>query len=140
MESMQELRERAAEVLRAATAERREAEKVQRQAQADLAGVALAAVEALETLADALDGVQDELPAGVRDLVRLSTRAAWERLEAAGIVLDGRAGEPLDLGRHRVLKTVPGALPGTVAAVIAPGVRFAGTRVRDAVVTSGAER
>lgn len=139
MDSIEELRARASEVLRAATAERREAERAQRQSHADLARVALAAVEALETLADALDGVRNELPPGVQELVRLSSRAAWERLEGAGIVLDGRAGEPVDLARHRVLKTVAGGVPGTVAAVIAPGVRFAGSRLRDALVTSVAE-
>jgi molecular chaperone GrpE (heat shock protein) len=140
MDMIEQLRERASEVLRAATAGRREAERAQQQASGDLARLALAAVEALETVADTLEGVQDELPAGVRELVRLSSRAAWERLEAAGIVLDGRAGEPLDLARHRVLKTVAGGPPGTVAAVITPGVVFAGTRVRDAVVASAAER
>lgn len=140
MDAIDEVRARAAEVLRAASARRRDSERARQQSSSDLARVALAAVEGLETLTDALEGLQGELPEGARELVRISARAAWERLEAAGVVLDGRVGEPLDLARHRVMKTVAQGAPGTVAAVIAPGVTFAGARVRDAVVWAVGER
>jgi molecular chaperone GrpE (heat shock protein) len=134
MDTIEELRSRAAEVLRAASQGRRDSERARQQSDGDLARVALAAVEGLEALTDTLDSLQAELPESARETVRLSARAAWERLEAAGIVLDGRVGEPVDLVRHRVMKTVAKGTPGTVAAVITPGVTFAGTRVRDAMV------
>ena len=140
MDALDEVRARAAEVLRAASAGRRESERARQQSSGDLARVALAAVEGLESLTDALDGLADELPAGARELVRISARAAWERLEAAGIVLDGRVGEPVDLTRHRVMKTIAQGVPGRVASVITPGVTFAGARVREAVVWAGEER
>jgi molecular chaperone GrpE (heat shock protein) len=140
MDPLELLRARASEVLRAATAERRAAERERQQARAELGRVALAAVEALETVADTLEGLRDELPANVRELVALSSKAAWERLEAAGITRDGREGEPLDLTRHRVLKTVAGARPGAVAAVLTPGITLGGARLRDAVVSAGPER
>ena len=140
MDAIEELRARAAEVLRAASSSRRDSERAQLQSSSDLTRVALAAVEGLEALTDALDGLQAELPDTVRETVRLSSRAAWERLEAAGIVLDGRVGEPVDLARHRVMKTVATGPPGTVAAVITSGVTFAGARVRDAVVWVVGER
>ena len=136
-----QLRDRAAEVLRAASAERREAQRAQQQAAGDLSRVVLAAVEGLEALTDALDGVQNELPPALRDLLGLSASAAWERLEGAGVTLDGRVGEPVDLTRHRVAKTVPGeGAPGSVAAVVTPGVTFNGRRVRDALVWVAGER
>src|SRR5688572_15370283 len=106
MDPIEQLRVRAAEVLRSAAADRREGERALQRCTSDLRRVVLAAVEGLETLADALEGLQAELPPDVRELVRISSQASWERLEAAGIVLDGRQGEPLDLARHRVLKTV----------------------------------
>jgi molecular chaperone GrpE (heat shock protein) len=134
MDTIAELRARAADVLRAVSLGRRDSERARQQSSSDLTRVALAAVEGLEALTEALDGLQAELPESARETLRLSARAAWERLEAAGIALDGRAGEPLDLSRHRVLKTVPRGTPGTVAAVVTPGVTFAGARVRDAVV------
>ena len=140
MDAIEELRARAAEVLRAASSSRRDSERAQLQSSSDLTRVALAAVEGLEALTDALDGLQAELPDAVRETVRVSSRAAWERLEAAGILLDGRVGEPVDLARHRVMKTVAKGTPGTVAAVVTPGVTFAGARVRDAVVWVVGER
>jgi len=137
----QQLRERAADVLRAAAAERRAAQRAEEQSSADLARVVLAAVEGLESLTDALDGVQGELPPALRELLTLSARAAWERLEGAGVALDGRVGEPVELARHRVVKTVASeAAPGTVTAVIAPGVTFGGRRVRDALVWVAGEK
>jgi molecular chaperone GrpE (heat shock protein) len=140
MDAIEQVRARAAEVLRAAAASRRESERARQQSSGDLSRVALAAVEGLETLTDALDGLQAELPEGARELVRLASRGAWERLEAAGIVLDGRAGEPVDLSRHRVLRTVAEGAPGTVAAVVSRGVTLAGERVRDAAVWVVGER
>jgi molecular chaperone GrpE (heat shock protein) len=140
MDAIAELRARAAEVLRAASSGRRDSERARERSSGDLARVALAAVEGLEALTDALDALQAELPDGPRETMRLSARAAWERLEAAGIVLDGRVGEPVDLARHRVMKTVAQGTPGTVAAVVTPGVTFAGTRVRDALVWAVGER
>jgi molecular chaperone GrpE len=138
----QELRERAAAVLRTAAAERRQAQRAEEQAAGELARMVLAAVEGLEALTDAVDGVQDELPAPVRELLALSARAAWERLEGAGVTLDGRVGEAVDLARHRVAKTVPagGAAAGTVAAVVTPGVTFNGRRMRDALVWVAGEK
>jgi molecular chaperone GrpE (heat shock protein) len=135
MDVIERVRTRAAEVLRAAAAERRDSERARQQSAGDMARVVLAAVEGLETLTDALDGLGDELPDRARELVALSARAAWERLEGAGVVRDGRVGEPVDLSRHRVLKTVAEGPPGTVAAVLTPGVTFAGTRIREAVVS-----
>lgn len=140
MDAIEELRARAAEVLRAASARRRDSERAQQQSSRDLSRVALAAVEGLEALTDALEGLEGDLPESTRELLALSSRAAWERLEAAGVVRDGRMGEPVDLSRHRVTKTVAQGTPGTVAAVITPGVTFAGTRVRDAVVWVVGER
>jgi len=135
MEREDVLRARASEVLRAASAERRAAERARDQSKGDLTRVLRATVEGLEALTDAIEGVQADLPAGVRDVLRLSARAAWERLQGAGVALDGAVGEPLDLARHRVTRTVAGSgRPGTVAALIAPGVTFEGTRIREAVV------
>jgi len=142
MDAIQQLRARAADILRSASASRRDSERAQEKAAGALARVALAAVFGLEALTDALDALQADLPDGAREIVRLSSRAAWERLESAGIVLDGRVGEPLDLARHRVMKTVASAdgRPGTVSAVITPGVTFDGLRIRDALVWVVGER
>lgn len=136
MSSIEEVRASAATVLREATLARREAERALQDRTNALGRVALAAVEALESLTDALAGLEDDLPEAVRETLRLCARAGWERLEAAGIVLDGRVGEPLDLSRHRVLKQVarPDAPAETVVSVIAPGVTLDGTRVRAAAV------
>jgi molecular chaperone GrpE (heat shock protein) len=134
--SIEDVRASAATVLRGATLARREAERSLQDRTNTLGRVALAAVEALESVTDALAGLADDLPEGARDTLRLSAHAGWERLEAAGLVLDGRVGEPLDLSRHRVLKEVarPDAAPRTVVSVIVPGVTLGGARVRDAAV------
>jgi molecular chaperone GrpE (heat shock protein) len=134
MDHIEEVRGRAAEVLKAASRAQRETQRALDACSSDLSGMALAAVEGLETLSEAVAGVQAELPPGVAAVLDLSARAAWERLEAAGIVLDGTVGEPLDLSRHRVVKTAAGGTPGTVAAVVTPGVILHGRRIRDAVV------
>jgi molecular chaperone GrpE (heat shock protein) len=134
MERIEHVRRRAAEVLKAASHAGRDARRALDACSQDLSQMALAAVEALETLGDAVSGVQGELAPGVATVLDLSARAAWERLEGAGIRLDGRVGEPVDLARHRVVKTVAGGLPGTVASVVTPGVILQGRRIRDAVV------
>lgn len=85
--------------------------------------VALGAVEALEMLSDALEGADD---------VRAAAR---QRLEQAGIRLDGAPGEPLDLARHRVVKSRPAKVSGpTVRTVIRAGVTVGDVRVRAAEV------
>ena len=67
------------------------------------------------------------------DLIR---RGALERLERAGVRLDGTAGEALDLSRHRVLKARRRAgLEGPrVTTVVRAGISVAGARVRPAEV------
>ncbi|HEX6739146.1 MAG TPA: hypothetical protein VF310_12780 [Vicinamibacteria bacterium] len=134
MGGIDQVRRRAAEVLKAASHAHRDARRALDACSRDLSQMALAAVEALETLGDAVSGVEDDLPSAVRGVLELSARAAWERLEAAGIRLDGRPGEPVDLSRHRVVKTVSAGIPGTVASVVTPGVTLQGQRIRDAVI------
>ncbi|HEY7410710.1 MAG TPA: hypothetical protein VII13_08220 [Vicinamibacteria bacterium] len=87
----------------------------------------LAAVEGLELLRGAAG---DEAVAW--DAVR-------ERLDSAGVVLDGEAGEEIDLARHRVIqeRRVPGR-EGRVVAVVSAGVVLNGRRLREAVVVAGA--
>jgi molecular chaperone GrpE (heat shock protein) len=134
VDAIEQVRTRAAEVLKAASRSHREAARALAECAGDLSRMALAAVEGLETLSDAVSGLQGELPGPLQSALDLSARAAWERLEAAGIQLDGRIGEKIDLGRHRVLKTVAGRAPGTVASVVTPGVTFQGKRIREAAV------
>jgi len=131
---IEQVRHRAAEVLKAASRAHRDAERALGECASDLSQMALAAVEGLETLSEAVAGVQGDLPDSVKSVLDLSARAAWERLEAAGIRLDGRVGETVDLARHRVVKTVAGRAAGTVASVVTPGVTLHGRRIRDAVV------
>jgi molecular chaperone GrpE (heat shock protein) len=136
MTGIEHVRRRAAEVLRVAAHGRRDAERALQESETDAARVVLAAVEGLETLSETVAGVRGDLPPGLREVLDLAARASWERLEAAGIRLDGQAGESVDLSRHRVVKTVaaPGREAGTVASVVTPGVTFRGRRMRDAVV------
>ena len=134
MDVIEQVRSHAAEALKAEAHAHRDAERALAECTGELSRLALAAVEGLETLSDALSGLQGELPEALRSTLEVSTRAAWERLEAAGLQLDGRIGETLDLTRHRVLKAVAGGAPGTVAAVVTPGVTFQGRRIREAVV------
>ena len=79
MDAIEQVRARAADVLRAASASHRDSERARQQSSSDLARVALAAVEGLESLTDALSGLQAELPEGVRDVVHLSARASTSR-------------------------------------------------------------
>jgi molecular chaperone GrpE (heat shock protein) len=61
--------------------------------------------------------------------------AARQRLEQAGIRLDGAPGEPLDLARHRVVKSRRAAVgQPTVRTVIRSGVTVGDVRVRPAEV------
>jgi molecular chaperone GrpE (heat shock protein) len=134
MDAIEQVRSRAAEALKAEAHAHRDAERARAECAGELARLALAAVEGLETLSDALSGLRGELPDPLRTTLDHSARAAWERLEAAGLKLDGRVGETVDLARHRVLKAVAGREPGTVASVVTPGVTFQGRRIREAVV------
>ena len=98
--------------------------------------LALAAVEAHELLADAVAQYGADLPEEARHALDLIRRAALERLERAGVRLDGAAGEALDLSRHRVLKARRRAgLEGPrVTTVVRAGISVAGARVRPAEV------
>jgi molecular chaperone GrpE (heat shock protein) len=96
----------------------------------------LAAVEAMELLSDAVEQYGADLPADARRELGLVREAALERLERAGVRLDGAVGEALDLSRHRVIKARrrPDVAAPRVAAVVRAGVRVGGDRVRDAEV------
>jgi molecular chaperone GrpE (heat shock protein) len=96
----------------------------------------LAAVEAHELLADAVAQYGTELSEGARHALELVRQAAVERLERAGVRLDGAVGETLDLSRHRVLKARrrAGVDRPRVATVVRAGVRVDGARVRPAEV------
>jgi molecular chaperone GrpE (heat shock protein) len=90
--------------------------------------LALAAVEALELLSDATEPYKEDLHP-VRE-------AAIERLQRAGIRFDGAVGEPVDLARHRVVKSRrrAGVTAPVVSAVIRAGVTVGPVRVREAEV------
>jgi molecular chaperone GrpE (heat shock protein) len=96
----------------------------------------LAAVEAHELLADAVAQYGADLSEEARHALDLIRQAAVERLERAGIRLDGTAGEALDLSRHRVLKArYRAGLDGPrVTTVVRAGISVDGARVRPAEV------
>jgi molecular chaperone GrpE (heat shock protein) len=96
----------------------------------------LAAVEAHELLGDAVDQYAEDLPAEAREALDLVRRAARERLERAGLRLDGLAGEALDLSRHRVVKSRrrTGIDGPRVTTVVRGGVLLGETRLRAADV------
>jgi len=127
----------AREALRAVARERRDAALALGAAGKDAARVVVAAVEAVEVLEETLAGCLERLDPDARAAVRAALGAAWEGLEAAGVVRDGTVGEPVDLGRHRVVEARGGGV--RVVEVVAPGVVFRGTRVRAAAVVAGAE-
>jgi molecular chaperone GrpE (heat shock protein) len=133
-----DLREKAAEILRAAVRETREAERALSECTADRGALALASVESLETLADTVTALLPQVPEALRAPLELSIRAAWERLQAAGIERDGAVGEPVDLTRHRVIKSSGAGTggPQVVAAVLAAGITLKGRRVRAAAVSA----
>lgn len=131
------LREKAAEILRAAVRETREAERALLVCSADQGALALASVESLEALADTVTALLPQMPEAVRSPLELAMRAAWERLQTAGVERDGAVGEPIDLERHRVIKVSSGRSGRqVVASVIAAGVLFKGRRVRVATVSA----
>ena len=131
------LREKAAEILRAAVRETREAERALSACSADQGALALASVESLETLADTVTAFLPQMPEALRSSLQLAIRASWERLQAAGLERDGAVGEPVDLARHRVIKTAAGASARqVVASVLATGILFKGRRVRVATVSA----
>ena len=135
----EQLREKAAEMLRVAVREAREAEQALSLCSADQGALALASVESLETLADTVTAFLPQMPESLRASLDLAIRAAWERLQAVGVERDGVVGEPVDLGRHRVVKSSPGGSAGApeiVASVLASGVTFKGRRVRAAAVSA----
>jgi molecular chaperone GrpE (heat shock protein) len=127
-----DLIEKGAALLRAATLQRREAEKALATATGDVGSVVLAAVESLETLADSIAAL--DVPEALRPTLRITEQAAWERLTAAGVELDGAPGEDVDLARHRVVKERGGR--DVVQDVLARGVTFRGRRIRVAMVTT----
>lgn len=96
----------------------------------------LAAAEAHELLADAVAQYGADLPDDARQAVDLVRQAAVERLERAGVRLDGAVGEALDLSRHRVLKTRrrAGLDRPRVTTVVRAGISVDGVRVRAAEV------
>lgn len=96
----------------------------------------LAAVEAHELLGDAVAQYGADLPDEARRALHLILQSAVERLERAGVRLDGAVGETLDLSRHRVVKARrrAGAASPHVAAVVRAGVSVRGVRVRAADV------
>jgi molecular chaperone GrpE (heat shock protein) len=121
----------------------REMARLHRDAARDLASqrralhdLGLAAVEAQELLGDAVEQYGADLPADARRALEIIRLAAVERLERAGVRLDGAAGEALDLARHRVVKARrrPGLAAARVASVVRPGVSVGGARVREAEV------
>lgn len=98
--------------------------------------LALAAVEAHELLGDAVSQYGADLPEDARRALDLVRRSAQERLERAGLRLDGTAGEALDLSRHRVVKTRrrAGLDRPRVTGVMRSGVLLGETRLRVAEV------
>jgi molecular chaperone GrpE (heat shock protein) len=96
----------------------------------------LAAVEAHELLGDAVAQYGADLPDETRQALDLVRQAAVERLERAGVHMDGAVGETLDLSRHRVLKTRrrAGLDWPRVTTVVRAGVSVDGVRVRAAEV------
>ncbi len=96
----------------------------------------LAAVEAQELLADAVAQYGAGLSEEARQALDRIREAAIERLERAGVRLDGTEGEALDLSRHHVLKVRrrAGLAGPRVSTVVRAGISVAGARVRPAEV------
>jgi molecular chaperone GrpE (heat shock protein) len=136
----------ARDALRESAQARRESAKAGDEAREDLVRLAVSAVEGLETLAETAAGSLDALTPEAREAVGIAVQAAWERLESAGVSLDGEAGEAVDLSRHRVVKRLgpDGGGSDVVAEVVSRGILFKGARVRAAAVvarrTDGANR
>ena len=128
--------ERARAALRDVAHERRDALLQLGAARKDLGKVVGAAVEAIETLQGMLLACLDQLPTTARASLEAAAESAWQGLEGAGVTRDGTEGEPIDLGRHRVVKEVRGAGTPRVLEVVEPGVLFRGLRLRPAVVVA----
>lgn len=128
--------DRARAALRAVAHERRDALLQLGAVRKDLGKVVGAAVEAVETLEEMLLACLDQLPLTARASLQAAAESAWQGLEAAGVTRDGAEGEPIDLGRHRVVKEVRGAGTPRVLEVVEPGVLFRGVRLRPAAVVA----
>ena len=101
----------------------------------DLERVVAAAVDGVEALAETLAAHAGELPAAAAETLRIALASAWEQLATAGVRLDGEPGEPVDLGRHRVVKRLdPAGGSDVVAQVLSRGIVFDGARLRAAAV------
>ena len=137
--STEALREKAALVLKAAVRETRDAERARSACEADLGALALASTESLETLAETVTAFLPQMPEALRASLEVAIRASWERLQKAGVERDGAVGEPIDLERHRVVKSVGAETRGheVVVSVLAAGITFKGRRIREAVVSAG---
>lgn len=131
----------ARDALRESVEARRESARARDESRSDLARLAVSAVEGVETLAETASAYLDALPSEAREAVSIAVQSAWERLESAGVSLDGEAGEEVDLGRHRVVKRLgpEGGGNDVVAEVVSRGVLFRGTRVRTAAVVAKRE-
>jgi molecular chaperone GrpE (heat shock protein) len=129
-------RRQARDLLRALSEERRRADTRLHQSRSDLKAIVLAAVDGIEALAGMVEALGDGLPAESSRVLSTAAQAAWERLEVAGVVRDGAAGEALDVSRHKVVKRQPSgsAPPNTVVQVLSPGIVFGNERLRDAAV------
>jgi molecular chaperone GrpE (heat shock protein) len=140
VESVQEAanvaRHQARALLRALSEERKRAAAGSTKSRSDLKAVVLAAVEGIEGLAGIALASADTLPAEAARTLATAVQAAWERLELAGVVRDGAAGETLDLARHKVVKrrAALGVAAGQVVQVLSPGLVFGSERLRDAAV------
>ena len=136
-------RDRARDLVRSLARERQGVASDLHRCRADLEAAVLAAVEGLEALGGIVEAFAGTLPAEPATAFKTAVRGAWERLETAGVVLDGAVGESLDLSRHRVVKrrVLPEAPPDTIVQVLSPGVVFGKERLREAaVVVAKAEK
>jgi hypothetical protein len=131
----------ARDTLREAAQARRESARERDESRRELIRLVAAAVEGLETLAEVAGAHLPELPEEAQSAVSIAVEGAWERLLSAGVLLDGEAGEAMDLRRHRVVKRLgaDGIGNDVVAEVVSRGVVFRGTRVRPAAVVARKE-
>jgi hypothetical protein len=127
--------ERGRDLFRSLVARQRETGRELAARERELRDLALATVEALEMLADTVESYAADLPAESAAAIAAVRAAAFERVEQAGLRFDGAAGEPVDLSRHRVVKSRRAAVPApTVRAVVRRGVTMGAARVREAEV------
>lgn len=115
--------------------ERRALEQQLEQATARLDRVAVAAVEALEMFEGLADYAQSESGSDLARALQATVAAAGQRLEDAGIVLDGAAGEVFDPARHQAVHQIGD--DDRIAAVVNRGITCAGRRLRRAQVVTG---